>query len=120
MKNKYLASILFVALLVVGGCSKFESLNTDPDATSKVTPDLLATNLILSTLKYPGVGKDFLYKDMFAKYISYMEGATDYQYNQIGRTSFSSLVKLTNVAQRKLQREQLCGTWTFSEGLYFL
>ncbi len=89
---------LFSGLLIgFGSCSKFDDLNTDPNNTSSVTAELLATNLILETVKYPGVGKDFLYKDMFAKYISYMEGATDYQYNKVERTYFSSLIKLTNV-----------------------
>jgi hypothetical protein len=97
MKQKYIIAILALFFLGMSSCSKFEDLNTDPDNTSKVTPQLLATNLILQTMKYPSVGKDFLYKDMFAKYISYMEGATGYQYNEIDRTYFSSLVKLSNV-----------------------
>lgn len=96
---KKIAIIFFLSnlLLVFYACSKFEEINTDPNQTSKVSAELLATNLILGTVRYPGVGKDFLYKDMFAKYISYMEGATSYQYNKIERTGFGSLINLTNV-----------------------
>lgn len=97
MKKIYIISIAVVLIFSVSSCSKFDEFNTDPDNTTKVTPQLLATNLILETMKYPSVGKDFLYKDMFAKYISYMEGATGYQYNKVERTSFATLVKLTNV-----------------------
>ncbi len=97
MKRTYNIILLAIVTLIVPSCSKFEDLNTDPDNTSKVTPQLLATNLILQTAKYPSVGKDFLYKDMFAKYISYMEGADGYQYNKIARTYFSPLIKLANI-----------------------
>jgi len=96
---KKLIFIFLLTGLFIGfdSCSKFDELNTDPNQTSKVTAQLLATNLILQTISYPGVGKDFLYKDMLAKYISYQEGATGYQYNEFDRTYFSSLLKLTNV-----------------------
>lgn len=94
--------ILFIILLIsafwsFNACSKFDDFNTDPNQTSEVSPSLLATNLILQTMQYPHVGVDFLYKDMLAKYISYMEGANNYQYNKLDRTSFASLVNLTNV-----------------------
>lgn len=96
---KKLVPILFVLGMLAGfvSCSKFEELNTDPNQTTTVIPELLATDVILKSVKYPAVGKDFLYKDMVAKYISYMEGTTDYQYNKFERTSFTSLIKLTNV-----------------------
>lgn len=97
MKKIYiLIAVMFISL-TWNSCSKFEDINTNPDQTTEVTAELLATNLILGTMQYPGVGKDFMYKDMLSKYISYMEGATDYQYNKFGRTYYSSLVKLTNV-----------------------
>jgi hypothetical protein len=97
MKNLF---AIILALAVSAGfssCSKFDEWNTDPNQTTSVIPELLATEVILGTVKYPAVGKDFLYKDMLAKYISYMEGMTDYQYNKFDRTSFGSLLKLTNV-----------------------
>jgi hypothetical protein len=97
MRNLRHISLILVFLSGFFSCSKFEDLNTDPNKTSSVTPQLLATNLILQSVTYPSVGKDFLYKDMLSKYISYMEGATSYQYNKIERTEFSSLIKLTNV-----------------------
>ena len=97
MKKINIIFIIMVAFFVWTSCSKFEEMNTNPDSTTKVTADLLATNLILDAFKYPSVGKDFFYKDMLAKYVSWMEGATDYQYNKFGRASYYSLVNLTNV-----------------------
>jgi hypothetical protein len=97
MKN--LIAIILVIAVSAGfsSCSKFDEWNTDPNQTTSVIPELLATEVILGTVEYPAVGKAFLYKDMLAKYISYMEGMTDYQYNKFDRTSFGSLLKLTNV-----------------------
>jgi len=95
--------ILLAILLLFGlffgfnSCSGFDELNTDPDKTSEVSAEMLATNLILQTVSYPSIGKGFLYKDMLAKYISYMEGETGYQYNKLERTEFYSLIKLANV-----------------------
>jgi hypothetical protein len=93
----YSIIIVLAGFLALNSCSKFDDINTNPDETTQVSPQLLATDMILGMMQYPSVGKGFLYKDMFAKYISYQEGATDYQYNKLGRTYFSSMVKLTNV-----------------------
>ena len=97
MNKRYYLIVILILTFIGNSCSKFEDINTNPDETTQVTPELLATNLILSMMEYPSVGKDFLYKDMLSKYISYMEGSTDYQYNKFGRTNYSSLVNLTNV-----------------------
>jgi len=97
MKNLGYIPLAITFLTIVASCSKFEEFNTDPDKTANANSQLLATHLILQTASYPRIGKDFLYKDMLSKYISYMEGATSYQYNKIERTDFSSLIRLTNV-----------------------
>lgn len=97
MKKIYYFVLIMILGLWLHSCSKFEDYNTDPNSTSKVTPGMLATNLILGTMTYSHVGAEFLGKDMLAKYISYMEGARDLQYNKFDRTYFSSVVKLTNV-----------------------
>lgn len=97
MKKIYYLVLILIAGLILYSCSKFEEYNTDPNSTSKVTPGMLATNLILGTMTYSHVGAEFLSKDMLAKYISYMEGARDLQYNKFDRTYFSSMVKLTNI-----------------------
>lgn len=102
LKNKQMKKIYYLVLILIAGlilysCSRFEDYNTDPNSTSKVTPGMLATNLILGTMTYSHVGAEFLGKDMLAKYIAYMEGARALQYNKFDRTYFTTLVKLTNV-----------------------
>ena len=50
--NKYISLLLATALLA--SCDKFDEINTDPDATTKVTSSLLATGLLLDiTLPVP-------------------------------------------------------------------
>ena len=48
--NKYISLLLATALLA--SCDKFDEINTDPDATTKVTSSLLATGLLLDITSY--------------------------------------------------------------------
>ena len=43
--NKYISLLLVTTLLA--SCDKFDEINTNPDATTKVTSSLLATGLLL-------------------------------------------------------------------------
>lgn len=97
MKKLIYFFVLILSGNIFNSCTKFEEYNTNPNQTTSVTPELLATELILETMEYPSVGIAFLYKDMLAKYISYMEGSSSYQYNKFDRTDFGSLIKLSNV-----------------------
>jgi hypothetical protein len=107
MQKKLHIALLLLLFAGSFSCSRFEEYNTDPDRAAEVSPKLLATHLILQTVTYPHIGKDFLYKDMISKYISYMEGATSYQYNKIERTDFGPFIDLTNV---KKMTEAASGT----------
>ena len=44
--NKYISLLLVTTLLA--SCDKFDEINTNPDATTKVTSSLLATGLLLA------------------------------------------------------------------------
>ena len=46
-------------VLLLNGCNQFEDINTNPDATTKVTSDLLATGLLLD-ITHTGNGKYFV------------------------------------------------------------
>jgi len=95
---KYLIILSF--LLYTAGCSKFDDINTDPNAATTVTAGLLATNLILSvTRDATSAQKSFMQPFILAKYITWQEGQEDYQYNDLGRADFDRLVVLNNVPQ---------------------
>src|SRR5699024_10562497 len=87
---------LFVTVLLVSGCSAFDSINTNANAPTTVTSGMLATNLIVDITEQPGT-KGFLSDDMLAKYIAWNEMIQGYQYNEFGRDSFGGLLILNNV-----------------------
>ena len=62
--NKYISLLLATALLA--SCDKFDEINTDPDATTKVTSSLLATGLLLD-ITSSSASKSFIYDELLAK-----------------------------------------------------
>ncbi len=99
MKNR-IKSILLTGLTlsVLTSCSKFEELNTNPDAAVNATAPMIATNLILNiTDNNISTGKGFLEPAMLGKSVLYTEFPEDYQYNYLGRANFDGLAVLTNV-----------------------
>ncbi|MDR6197702.1 SusD/RagB family nutrient-binding outer membrane lipoprotein [Siphonobacter sp. SORGH_AS_0500] len=98
---KTIFKTLLVTSLTIGAltsCSKFEELNTNPDAAVNATAPMIATNLILNiTDNTISSGKSFLQPAMLGKTVLYTEFPEDYQYNYLGRASFDGLVVLTNV-----------------------
>lgn len=74
------------------GCSDFEKINTNPNAATSVTPEMLATNLILNI-----TGVSFTTPALLAKQINHTEFPNAMQYNNLGRHNYEGLVVLTNV-----------------------
>lgn len=98
IKNILISGLL--ALLMVG-CDDFESVNTNPDSTTKVTSAMLATNLLREiTTNYNGNGKDFIREELLAKYLSWTESQDiDIAFNLLGRTDYGSLRNLRNTSK---------------------
>lgn len=88
-----------MAALLICGCSKFDEINTNPDATENVNAALLATNIILKNLKFQGRdAKAFLSENAQAKYIAYAnESMMATQYNYLGAADFSPITILPNI-----------------------
>ncbi|MEN8117113.1 MAG: SusD/RagB family nutrient-binding outer membrane lipoprotein [Bacteroidota bacterium] len=93
-----ITSYVLILLLSFAACEDFEELNTNPDLSTKVTPDMLASTLILDiTRTEVKVTKGFMLPYLLDKYILWTEFAQAHQYNKFGRTDFDSYVVLTNV-----------------------
>ena len=88
-------------LISVSSCTSFDDLNTDPDATTKVSPEMIATNLILN-IATPSSQKSFFNSSFMMKYMAWGEGAASYQYNKFGRSGFGSYYKLVS-AQKMVE-----------------
>lgn len=87
MKRKFIY-LLFILIGTGTACSKFEEVNTNPEATNKVTSPMIATRIILNLAKQPSQ-KGFLQPYMLNKNIVWTEFVESYQYNGFGSTSLS-------------------------------
>jgi hypothetical protein len=94
--KKYIA--VGLTFLLLTGCSKFDELNTNPDAAVKTSSAMLATNLLLNiTNGTINSQKGFLSPHFLSKSVIYTEFAEDLQYNYLGRTNYDGMPLLTNV-----------------------
>ncbi|HEV7379735.1 MAG TPA: SusD/RagB family nutrient-binding outer membrane lipoprotein, partial [Dyadobacter sp.] len=93
MKKFILKYTLAVAgLLTLGSCADFQEINTNPDAATTVSSEMLATNLILDVTSV-----SYLDPALLAKQINHTEFPNSFQYNNLGKQDFSGMVVLTNV-----------------------
>lgn len=85
--------------------SKFDDYNTNQNATTKVTPGMLATKLILDMMTL-GRAKNFVYDNMLNKQIAWAEGGAESdQYNKLGRVGFGTYTNFTNCQKMLLEAE---------------
>lgn len=109
IKFKYIV-LAIIAISLIGlttpSCtSKFDDYNTNQNATTKVTPAMLATKLILGVMEL-GRAKNFVYDNMLNKQIAWAEGGAESdQYNKLGRVSFSTYTHFTNCQKMLLEAE---------------
>lgn len=83
--------IFLLITATLAACSRFDEYNTNPDSTTKVTSQMLATYVELQTFKYGADGKAYISLNALPKYVAYLtEGAMDAQYNKIGSCGFNS------------------------------
>ncbi len=113
MKFKQTFKQIIIAIIAIGtagaglvSCtSKFDDYNTDQNATTTVTPGMLATELIIGMMDFGG-GKYSIYDNMLNKQIAWAEGSAENdQYNLLGRTDFGTYTDLTNCQKMLLEAE---------------
>lgn len=96
--------------LTIVGCmfsctAKFDDYNTNHNVTNKVTPAMLATDMLLNITQLGGA-KYSLFDNMLNKQIAWSEGSQqDEQYNRLGRVSFSTYTNITNCQKMLLEAE---------------
>lgn len=94
-----------IGLTTTSCTSKFDEYNTNKNATTKVTPAMLATKLILEIMQL-GRAKNFVYDNMLNKQIAWSEGSAESdQYNKLGRVGFGTYTNFTNCQKMLLEAE---------------
>lgn len=93
--NKFL--VIFLSIFIFTNCNNFDEINTNPDTTTKVTPAMLCTSVVLKTIQHSSDAKAFIDPNGLAKYIAYTEGVLSSQYNGIANTYFDILTVLPDL-----------------------
>ncbi|MDQ6482047.1 SusD/RagB family nutrient-binding outer membrane lipoprotein [Dyadobacter sp. LHD-138] len=94
--KKFIAKYMLVVggLLTLNSCADFQEINTNPNAATSVSPQMLATNLILNITSV-----SYLDPMLLSKAINHTEFPSSMQYNNLGKQEYSGFVVLTNVAK---------------------
>lgn len=74
--------------MIFNSCSKFNEINTNPEATEKVNSSMIATRVILNLANQP-TQKGFMMPYLLNKNIIWTEFVEGYQYNGFGSGSLS-------------------------------
>lgn len=92
-------TVAILMLILFTGCSKFEDINTNPDAITQASSSMIATSVILANIKFNGRDAHaYLQPNALAKYLGYAnQSQMPSQYNKIDNTGFGSMTMLPNI-----------------------
>ena len=96
--NRYI-KFLFLCGVFMGGflsCSNFDAINTNPNASTSVTPGMLATGILIDMTKQDQYYESFIDHNFLSKHASTAEVLRDYQYNKFNEGSFGAYGLLRN------------------------
>jgi len=80
MKKIHILILAVISLTVAFSCSNFEELNTNPNAATTVSPELLTTQLMRGFRFWNPNPADFVSGNLFCKHITVLAGSNPYQY----------------------------------------
>lgn len=89
----YISVILSVILL--NACSDFDEINENPDTPTTVPASMLATYIVKSMVEKGG-NKTFINDGVLIKQITWNEGVSDLQYNNLGRWGLDNFTIIVN------------------------
>lgn len=89
MKKYVLPIFLWTLIVLSGGCSNFDHLNTDPNAPSTVDPAMIATNLLIG-MTFSNTDDYFVGDKTLGKYWVWGASPNEYCYNKLGRGWFDA------------------------------
>lgn len=117
-------TLAFIMLLT--SCSKFDEINTNPDATTKVPPSMECTNIVLSILKPGGDAMSFISTNALPKYVGFtVLGKNSSQYNNTGSGGFGAMTLLPNMdamlegAKGSVMENSYKGITSFAKAIIF-
>ena len=102
--NKYIKLFLTLGICigVLSSCSHFEEVNTNPNASTKVTPGMLATGILLGMTQQSQYYESFIDHNFLSKHACTAEVLREYQYNKFYEGGFGAYGSLCN-AQKMVE-----------------
>ncbi len=101
MKKIYKIFLVLISLTIVSSCSNFEKLNTDPNAATSVSPEMLATQVLKDTYRFWNPNPtDFSTGNLWCKHMARLDATSNpYQYysSYWPYGGFGGLQKITNL-----------------------
>lgn len=101
MKNIKYAFIALITFAIISSCNKFDTINTDPNAPTTVTPELLATQILKDGFRFWNPNPtDFGTGNLWAKHITNLEtnpNPYQYYYSYYPYGAFDNFKKLTDL-----------------------
>lgn len=101
MKNLKYIFLALLALTIASSCSNFDVLNTNPDAVSTVSPDMLATQVMKDSYRFWNPNPtDFSTGNLWCKHTTKLEtnpNPYQYYYSYYPYGSFGSYKRLTDL-----------------------
>ncbi|MDP4225459.1 MAG: SusD/RagB family nutrient-binding outer membrane lipoprotein [Bacteroidota bacterium] len=101
MKKLYYIFIAIVTLTIASSCSNFNDLNTNPDAATTVTPEMLATGVMKSAFRFWNPNPtDFATGNLWCHHTANANGTPnpyEYFYSYWPYGGFDSYTNLTNL-----------------------
>ncbi len=128
MKNKItnIGILSAFILFILAGCNKFDEINTNPDATTKVPASMECTNIVLDVLLPGGDAMSFISTNALPKYVGFtVLGKNSAQYNNTGSSSFGSMTLLPNIeamieaAKGDIMEDSYKGVGSFAKAYAF-
>lgn len=95
MKRIFISMLLMI--IVVSSCSNFDDLNTNPDSTTKVTSEMLATEALKQTFLSKGDAKAYIGRNALSKFVAMDRDIPSEQYNLINECSYDSYTIIPNL-----------------------
>lgn len=101
MQAVYKTSVLFLLIIVLWGCKKYDSFQVNPNQASTATPSLMLTNVLYSIFYYDNTSPSFA-----ARHLTYYErgsSAVDYSWRE---GSFNNY----NILRQVMRMDSLAST----------
>ncbi|MDE3741164.1 SusD/RagB family nutrient-binding outer membrane lipoprotein [Maribacter polysaccharolyticus] len=113
MKNLKYTIITIISSIVAFSCSNFEDINTDPDKSTTVAPEMLATQVLVNTYRLSNTSADvYTQVNLFNKHTAVLKSSPDPNQYYFSYWPFGSFGKYKNLTDLKRMVE-------FSEGALY-